>query len=536
MTFEGFNHLATASLDWMSVTARHAPKLMSISAICIAGFNIAQKMRKEKEPLAHQLKILTFDEDEASLKPALEILKEMSPQKRKAFLTQSAPLFTPQMSFHEKMNLFVVLSKDVKDAERQEVVQQVISLSHPQDDKDRYSLIQALARVPDHERKPLIDRVMSLFAVDATNLSKSLFIRSFSFVPETERGLLLEAVRQSVILDENQKIRIVRILTKIPSEQRRDMALLLNQIWLQELNDTNRDLILATIAHIPSLELISRVRRAILQMEFERGAAVDRGYPSERIVELLETSLDEPFAPFNLPMAHLAALGYQSIDVHHGNRDALTRRAFERLRQEQGDLPDPSRAIEAFQSYLDGVGGISETIRSLAKKAFIAPKDQDEAFGPLLGDDLFAIRGLFLTGNEVIARLWKFCESYRDPQLQADLEKEEEGRNNAKFGMVKALADSFDEEGKRVCNPGKVQRLIVAVLQGRLLGIDIDETITIAQIVNGFFADPQRRALSSPQAVLLAAQQYLTENPLIDREAFLEHIREYVEITFREDG
>ena len=46
-------------------------------------------------------------------------------------------------------------------------------------------------------------------------------------------------------------------------------------------------------------------------------------------------------------------------------------------------------------------------------------------------------------------------------------------QENAYRAFIQALTSSI-ESRQRVCNPGKVQRLCVAVLQGRLSGVHID--------------------------------------------------------------
>lgn len=48
--------------------------------------------------------------------------------------------------------------------------------------------------------------------------------------------------------------------------------------------------------------------------------------------------------------------------------------------------------------------------------------------------------------------------------------------------MISALRDSFDDEGRRVCNPGKAHRLIVVVFQARLQGVNIGGEATATMV------------------------------------------------------
>ncbi len=71
--------------------------------------------------------------------------------------------------------------------------------------------------------------------------------------------------------------------------------------------------------------------------------------------------------------------------------------------------------------------------------------------------------GLSISGEEVIGRLWIFASKLTGSE-----------ETNAKESMVSGLKDSYDEFMGKVCNPGKVQRLVVGVLQGRLPGVNIE--------------------------------------------------------------
>jgi hypothetical protein len=77
-------------------------------------------------------------------------------------------------------------------------------------------------------------------------------------------------------------------------------------------------------------------------------------------------------------------------------------------------------------------------------------------------DDGFTLAGSRMPAPEIIARLWSFIHSLP-----------EDDRANGRASFLSALADCF-EQGARVCNQGKAQRLCQAVLVGRLFGVNID--------------------------------------------------------------
>lgn len=93
--------------------------------------------------------------------------------------------------------------------------------------------------------------------------------------------------------------------------------------------------------------------------------------------------------------------------------------------------------------------------------------------------------GAFLNGNissydlpnmdpkEFLGRLWYFTTQL--PDDTSDPENPGKDRVNAQISLMTGLADSIDSNGSLVCNPGKLQRMVIGVLQGRLAGVNIDK-------------------------------------------------------------
>lgn len=190
----------------------------------------------------------------------------------------------------------------------------------------------------------------------------------------------------------------------------------------------------------------------------------------------------------------------ERIDVHARGRDARTKDAIERLRQHQIAIDISSieaRAVADFRSYLSKS---AHKKKELAERALAGPSNSD--FGSLLSDSRIYIDGLICSGSEIIARLWTYASTLETPD---DL--------CAKDAMISALAESFNDNGDRVCNPGKTQRLIVAVLSGRLAGVDVDEVQTLPALTNAFFALPENIRINDRATFIEAMRVFRSAHP-----------------------
>ncbi len=190
----------------------------------------------------------------------------------------------------------------------------------------------------------------------------------------------------------------------------------------------------------------------------------------------------------------------ERIDVHASGRDARTKDAIERLRQHQIAIDISSieaQAVADFGSYLRKS---AHKKKELAERALAGPPNGD--FGSLLSDSRIYIDGLICSGSEIIARLWTYASTLKTPDDVC-----------AKDAMISALADSFNGHGDRVCNPGKTQRLIVAVLSGRLAGVDVDEVQTLPALTNAFFALPENMAINDRATFIEAMRIFRAAYP-----------------------
>lgn len=221
----------------------------------------------------------------------------------------------------------------------------------------------------------------------------------------------------------------------------------------------------------------------------------------------------------------------QGVNVHAGDRDQKTRGAIELLYQQPHQKRLSQRNMDTawkeFTGYLACVEPLPRTHQDwptqLASRALWGPMIEGEFFGPLIATEIetqFTVYGLEIRGQELICRLWIFASQLPDP---VDV-------NNAKQGMITALQQSY-ENGCRVCNPGKTQRLVVAVLQGRLAGVQIEEEIPLSQAaIQLFFLKPSVQRAANREELQREVDLFLeqeTNLSPVDRQRFVAAVWEY---------
>ena len=220
-----------------------------------------------------------------------------------------------------------------------------------------------------------------------------------------------------------------------------------------------------------------------------------------RLRQVFETRLDRPIVD-NVEAAVLAGANPYAagINVHAGNRDAKTAAAVEALMSRKVDQTDLDNA---YQGLMVALGQLKEDrypdLRDWeAKKqralyiSIIRTLGQDETgqaalrttgdFGGLLtGHECqITLGGQQYQAQEFLARLWHFAMTYQPQDHETAAENA-----NIRVGILSGLADGLQSDTSTsnhvVCDPGKVQRLITATLQGRLMTaqglVDVDDTV-----------------------------------------------------------
>jgi hypothetical protein len=280
------------------------------------------------------------------------------------------------------------------------------------------------------------------------------------------------------------------------------------------INDDYRGLAVKYAAEKGHMDIIERL--------LEGGARIPQHYRDEAVHALGQIGIIFPalnnlvYENFHLDLE----AAEEGIDVHNGQRDDKTRSALELLWRHNSSLSGEQieKSYQDFLKYFDTLPESEE--KSKAHRALMVEKKANEgAFGPLVGGEDFSVNGFCLTGKELVGRLWNFVSQC-----------EEKEQLQAKTGMINALAKSF-EEAFRVCNQGKTQRLLVAVLQGRLQGVNIDDVAPVLspdQVLDLFFKSDGRRGLiKKKEELLVEAENFLQLNPNVERASFMAKLEDY---------
>lgn len=224
-----------------------------------------------------------------------------------------------------------------------------------------------------------------------------------------------------------------------------------------------------------------------------------------------------------------------SIDVHSGDRDQRGKNAIIHFYAHQGAITN-AQIDEAYMEFcihlLTHETDKEKSIKEKALKALAGEKKGGEPFGPFINPGSpFTLKGHSVDPQEFIGRLWIFANNLEDKK----------DRPLAILGMVNALADSVEDNGQRVCNGGKIHRLIVFVLQGRLAGVQIEdhdigvEQISMEDAAKIFYLKPGRQAIKKLSDVLKEAAKFCEENPSVNKKGFLNYLADEENMLFDKD-
>ncbi len=399
--------------------------------------------------------------------------------------------------------------------EREQVMDFASRLIHPQMPSiEMYFIIKAVASIPANERVQFINLASRLFTQDRANFG--ITIATFARIPANERVQFINLVSPLIHpqMPSIATYSIIESVASIPVNEREQAITLAFRLINQETDALDRSRIIARVARAGN-EREARVQRVLHQIPQDLANGLENEAILYRMLVILETPLNPPIPPFRAGMAELA----HAIDVHHGSRDAKTREAIELLRKHQG-LLNPTRisaAVEEFKQYLNAYAGDS-AIKNTAQQALHGPPENED-WAPLLNNAIYTIDNgrLSISGEELIARLWIF----------ANEQSEKKEQENCRFGIIKALSDSI-EHGRRVCPPGQTQRQVVAVLQGRLKGVNVDGVRkTTNELVAGLIVENKGAGRAQ---LIQAAGVFLDRNPDVDRDAFMIELNEYMRL------
>ena len=166
----------------------------------------------------------------------------------------------------------------------------------------------------------------------------------------------------------------------------------------------------------------------------------------------------------------------RGIDVHNESRDDKTKTLILRFFELYSLTKDEE--VKYFDEFWDYKRTLSPTKLEIFYRVCGYDENMNEIgrntndFGGFLTGDI-VLGGVTYKAKNFIALFWKFASTFDDPNCINDEVRDEDcierDRDNIKYGIINGLVDSLDvRDNHVVCNPGKIQRLAVSVLQGRI--------------------------------------------------------------------
>lgn len=239
-------------------------------------------------------------------------------------------------------------------------------------------------------------------------------------------------------------------------------------------------------------------------------------------------------------------------DVHAPGRDQSTQTALDAFKTEYAY--DTSNEANDYASFLAFLAQYPDLFTKLSAEYVLGLKavNTNDAFAPLVCDQVITAYQLDLTTKGFIARIWHFINQGAFIDLlghEMSGETLAQDRDNAKNSLIQSLANSFKEDGSIVCDQGKLQRIVVGVLQGRFKGISIDRPIftkaqmkaSVGQALTDFLTSQKEDV--SAQRLRENVSSWLEANPRgfegqhADefKRLFMQDLDAYIDMTYCED-
>lgn len=413
------------------------------------------------------------------------------------------------------------------------------------DISDRAIIIHALSYVMPKDRPEFLDCFEELITADMDQNDKAkiamalayvalknpTYAKAFYFVVTSEeRGIFMEQIRclidnikgrdrtevMTAFLNVHPENRaafiedIQRLTSGMDFQKRVEIIHAVVQAYFS-INDIKiSDLLSKWISPVIKIETRSGIIIATCNIVLDRESHAKRacqeidlpeGSPNflNRFIQLLQTPLNQPIPPLGGMGAIAEENGYgYGVDVHAFGREDNTTQAFALLIKAQQDIAKTDFDA-AYQNFLLAIDAIPNEVIKLRVKKVLGLKEASasdtleddieddvpegaghlDEFGSLLSGPV-ASYGLAMTPKEFLGRLWHFVSFFRDPRLDAELQRRDQ--ENLRASMISGLADSIEEDGRLVCNPGKLQRMAISLLQGRLEGVRIDDLEEIEEL------------------------------------------------------
>uniref|UniRef100_A0A6C0ADA3 Uncharacterized protein n=1 Tax=viral metagenome TaxID=1070528 RepID=A0A6C0ADA3_9ZZZZ len=155
------------------------------------------------------------------------------------------------------------------------------------------------------------------------------------------------------------------------------------------------------------------------------------------------------------------------INVHDKDRDKRTNLAIVHLLKFSQNI----NIEKYYNKFLKYSEKINET--EALDRVLYGNNRKSNDFGGLLQNTI-KVENILISGKELISKFWYFALKYKpDCEIEPCYELYKKEKKNLKHSVFKGLVDSLqisktDGNSHVVCDPGKIQRLVVGVLQGRI--------------------------------------------------------------------
>lgn len=493
---------------------------------------IPEEQRADFALYARRLINNNVEDNDAIMVRIISGLFLVSPNERDFFSVQVQRFFRQGDIKDASLRMEIVESFYKKVDRIENDIDQALRLITPDmNEEDRASVVFGLSRVR------LGDR--ALFEAQV----RRLFIDGISGYVRARIILNLSLVRQNLEAIVDQLLRLIS--ADMPDEG------VLNIITaFRRLSPENR------------VQVVDRSLQALAE-----GAAAGQELEGEdrtnRLLQLLELPLDAPIPPLHEEMADIAAGAggtAAGINVHALGRDSRTAAALQQLFKETTEAGFSKDNVDAlvldFKNYLTSYSDENVSRSAQITLGLLQP-DNPNSFGPLLGTPV-TFGNLDTTGEEILARFWWYASNYHDMRASSQKKAAKE-QENAKHALVNGLARAIAEDGHRVCLPGMLQRLVIAILQGRMEGVNVERedigfdtcpvpplpgaasgggggsasTEDRPQVDSGvalrmFFENQENQTITAAEALRTRGNAWLEENPNVNREEFLKLLNDYI--------
>ncbi|MDP1608224.1 MAG: hypothetical protein Q8L98_02785 [Chlamydiales bacterium] len=418
---------------------------------------------------------------------------------------------------------------------------------------DRFDIIDKLSK---EEWENIVNRTSYFLDENTLSFNSSAAKLTFKLAEkahEEREDIFIKMdfiIRKIRLFDTKELVQIIDILSETPKEELLDVIEKFSFLLNGRLDLTSMNLpyhirllshsFMIFFCHLAQLSKEQRLQHLerIEQQLLEEDNQIHWKSYILHLIKAIQTPLNQPIPQIAGNMARAAARGQVNIDVHDGKREPKTLEALQLLRQHQEEinLEKTWEAAEGFLAYLTKEKNRTSDVhlkQQMEAASFVleAPKTDVDPWGPLLTQPSLDPNesNLYHVGKEAIGRLWLYVQKISDPKDQ----------KNALTSVLTALNESIATNGSRVCNPGKIERLFIAVLQGRLKGVKIDDSISLGenlgpskklteQSLTIFFANEAHQKIDNRKDLLEAGRLFCENSPNLNRMGFLKLLDDYM--------